>query len=82
MAGSPNTSWWKRAWQRWLRIATVIGDFQARVILSVFYFVIVLPFGLLVRLFMDPLSIKGRHTTTWTPFAIRTRTIEEAGRQA
>ena len=74
--------WRKRAWQRWLRIATVIGDFQARVFLSLFYFVIVLPFGLLVRLFADPLGIKGRRTTTWTDFADRTQTLDQAARQA
>ncbi len=65
-----------------MRIATVIGDFQARVIFSVFYFVIVLPFGLLVRLFIDPLGIKGRRSTTWTNFADRTQTLDQANRQA
>ena len=73
---------WKRAWQRWLRIATLIGDFQARVILSLFYFVIVLPFGLAVRLFTDPLGIKGRRTSTWTDFSDRSRTLEATRRQA
>ncbi|MCC7260998.1 MAG: hypothetical protein IT369_00615 [Candidatus Latescibacteria bacterium] len=82
MADPSHTSWWKRAWQRWLRIATVIGDFQARVVLSLFYFVIALPFGLLVRLFADPLGIKGRRTTTWTSFADRTQTLDQAARQA
>lgn len=74
--------WWRRAWQRWLRLATIIGDFQARLILSLFYFVIVLPFGLLVRLFADPLGIKGRRQGTWTPFPERSGTLEEARRQA
>ena len=73
---------WKRAWQRWLRLAAIIGDFQARVVLSLFYFVIVLPFGLLVKLFLDPLGIKGRRTTVWTDFANRTQTIDQASRQA
>jgi len=76
------TPWWKRAWRRWLKIATLIADFQARLTLSLFYFVIVLPFGLLVRLFLDPLGIKGRRSTTWTSFSDRTRTLEQAGRQA
>lgn len=73
---------WKRAWQRWLRIATIIGDFQARVIFSLFYFVIVLPFGLAVRLFADPLGIKGQRSTTWTDFPDRSRTLEATRRQA
>jgi hypothetical protein len=75
-------SFWKRAWLRWLRIATLIGDFQARLILSLFYFVVVLPFGLAVRLFADPLGIKGRRQSTWTPFPERSGTLEAASRQA
>jgi hypothetical protein len=52
----------KRAWQSWKRIAHKIGNFQARVFLSVFYGLIVLPFGLAARLFCDPLHIKKRPT--------------------
>jgi len=36
----------KRGWQAWKRIAHKIGNLQARVLLTVFYGVIVLPFGL------------------------------------
>ena len=52
----------KRLWQGWKRIAHKIGNFQARVFLSVFYGLIVLPFGLAARLFCDPLRIKKRPT--------------------
>jgi len=41
-------------------IAEAIGNFMNRLILSLFYFVIVLPFGLGVRLFSDPLRIKKK----------------------
>jgi len=50
----------KRLWKSWKEIAGYIGDFQARVILTVFYFVVLAPFGLLVRIFSDPL---GRRNT-------------------
>jgi hypothetical protein len=52
----------QRWWQAWKRIAHKIGNFQARVFLTVFYFVIVLPFGLAIRIFADPLRIKKRPT--------------------
>ena len=52
----------KRAWQGWKKIAHVIGNFQARVLLTVFYGVLVLPFGLAARLFSDPLRIKKKPT--------------------
>jgi len=52
----------KRAWQAWKRIAHKIGNFQARVLLTVFYAVLVLPFGIATRLFSDPLRIRRRPT--------------------
>ena len=72
---------WRRAWARWMRIAGVIGDFQSRVVLSLFYFVIVFPFGLVVRLFGDPLKIRRRRETGWTDFVARAETVEEGKRQ-
>ncbi len=52
----------KRVWQAWTRLAHKIGNFQARVLLTVLYAVLVLPFGIIVRLFADPLRIKKRPT--------------------
>jgi hypothetical protein len=48
----------KKGWAAWKKLAHTIGNFQARVILSVFYAVLVLPFGLAARWFTDPLRIK------------------------
>jgi len=50
----------KNAWQAWKRIAHKIGNFQARVLLTIFYAVLVLPFGVAVRFLSDPLQIKRR----------------------
>ena len=47
-------------WNRWLVLAQKIGKFQSRIVLTMVYFVIVLPFGLGVRLFADPLRIRRR----------------------
>jgi hypothetical protein len=54
----------KRALERWKVIAHKIGDFQSRLILSVFYFVIFAPFALGLKLFSDPLQLKTFHG--WT----------------
>lgn len=48
----------KRVWARWKVIAHAIGNFQARVLLTLFYFVIVPPFALVVKLAKDPLSLR------------------------
>lgn len=50
----------KRMWEVWKRIAHKIGNFQARVILTIFYAVLMFPFGMAARLFSDPLRIKRR----------------------
>jgi hypothetical protein len=44
----------RELWRRWKALAHIIGNVQARILLTVFYFVIVPPFALLVRLFKDP----------------------------
>jgi hypothetical protein len=54
----------KRLWTSWKRIARKIGDFQARVILGVFYFVILAPFTLIVRS-SDPLAMGGKRRSGW-----------------
>lgn len=46
------------AWESWKVVARQIGTFQAQVLLTVLYSVFVLPFGLCVRLFTDPLRTK------------------------
>ncbi len=45
-------------WQGWKRLAHRIGDAQARFILTVFYFLILAPFALVIRWRSDPLSLR------------------------
>jgi hypothetical protein len=52
----------KALWNSWKRLAHKIGNFQARVLLTILYAIVVLPFGLIVHLFSDPLHIKSRPT--------------------
>jgi hypothetical protein len=48
----------RRTWERWKVIAHVIGNFQARLLLSVFYFIIVPPFAMIVKTWKDPLALR------------------------
>jgi hypothetical protein len=57
----------RRIWEGWKKIARKIGDFNARVILTVFYLVLLMPFAILVKLFTDPLEIKKNARTGWLP---------------
>lgn len=72
----------QRAWQLWKRVGQAIGDFIARIILSVFYFTIVVPFGLGVRLLSDPLHLKTHSTrSSWLERETRDHTLQDARRQ-
>ena len=48
----------RRTWERWKVIAHIIGNFQARVLLSIFYFLVVPPFALIVKIYRDPLHLR------------------------
>jgi hypothetical protein len=69
-----------RAWQTWLRVGQKIGDFIARIVLSLFYFTVLVPFALIVRLFGDPLDIKPGHSA-WVARSTPEPTIEVCRRQ-
>lgn len=56
----------KRLWQRWEDFSKRMGSFQSRIILSLFFFIFITPFGLGVRIFSDPLNIKwGVRKSYW-----------------
>ena len=54
-----------RLWEGWKRVAKKIGDVQARIILTVFYILVVGPFALAIRWFGDPLAIKHGTRKGW-----------------
>jgi hypothetical protein len=41
-----------------------VGDFQARLLLTVLYFTLLVPFGLPISLFGDPLQTRGRRAAS------------------
>jgi hypothetical protein len=47
----------RRAWEGWKRFGKKVGDLQARVLLTFFYFVILAPFALVMR-GADPLALR------------------------
>lgn len=50
---------WSRLWAGWKRVAHQIGNVQSRLLLMVFYFVVVAPVALVFRLTKDPLKRKA-----------------------
>jgi hypothetical protein len=70
----------KSLWSAWKRLAHKIGNFQARVILTILYAVVILPFGVATRLFSDSLAIKHR-PTKWLDRAPETHDMSWAQKQ-
>jgi hypothetical protein len=73
---------WKRTWARWKAFSLRMGSFQSRIILSFVYFAFILPFGLGVRLFSDPMRIRKRKVPShWLPKKETPAVLEEFKRQ-
>jgi len=69
------------AWRGWKRFGRKVGDFQAHALLTLFYFVVVPPFALVIRLSADPLRSGSGAPTAWRPRAPATGTALERGRR-
>jgi hypothetical protein len=68
------------AWSRFTIIGALVGDANARVISFLFYFTVLVPFGLISTLFTDPLRMKD-NTPQWLDRAPVPNDIESAKEQ-
>ena len=55
---------WRIAWERFGLNSSIVADANGRLIATLFYFSILVPFGLLSSIFMDPLRTK-RNESSW-----------------
>ena len=79
---SQEASFMRRLWEGWKSFAAEMGNYQGRLLLVIFYFVVVTPFGVIVRLFSDPLKTKSIHSSSfWQNQSETSSDIEEARRQ-
>lgn len=68
-------------WARWTRVAHAIGTFQARLLLTVLYLLLLPPFALVARLSADPLRLRRATTPAWLPRPRQSPTLEDGRRQ-
>jgi hypothetical protein len=71
----------KDFWHGWKAFGQFLGDWLARVVLTIFYFSVLIPFGVGVRLFGDPLHIKSIPDELWRSRQTGDQTLEETMRQ-
>jgi hypothetical protein len=69
-----------KLWEGWKKFGHAFGNLQARVLLTVIYAVLILPFGFLVRCFSDSLRTKKR-TEAWLDHPAISNDLNEARRQ-
>jgi hypothetical protein len=72
----------KKFWRGWMKFGHFMGDIVGRVVMTLFYFTLLLPFGVIVTLFSDPLDRKRTNQPpAWHARTTGDRTLEEARRQ-
>jgi hypothetical protein len=74
--------WWRLIWLRWMHFSARFGNYQSRALLACLYFSVVLPFGIAVRLFGNPLDTRTPPATSaWHKWMMSSKTMDEARRQ-
>lgn len=72
----------RRWWKGWKTFTAEISNYQGRTLLAFFYFIVVTPFGILVRLFSDPLRLRRvGGSSFWVERQPLNQGIEEAREQ-
>ena len=70
----------RKFWHAWKRFGQFMGDLIGRLVLTVFYFTLFMPFGLGVRFFGDPLALRGRGPSNWLERTTKDLTLEDTRR--
>lgn len=72
----------RKLWQSWGNFSKRMSDFQSRIVLSLFFFVVVSPFALAVKMFSDPLRIRYQGNKSHWLLRMRTEiSLEQFRRQ-
>ncbi|MFQ5612376.1 MAG: hypothetical protein ACE5H9_09610 [Anaerolineae bacterium] len=72
----------RKIWEGWKAVGRFIGNLLARIVLTLFYFTVFVPFGLGASLFGDQLGIKTVPDRLWRPRETPVDTLDTARRQA
>jgi hypothetical protein len=68
----------QKFWKKWLRFGEILGNLFARIILTIFYFTIFIPFAGVALLFEDRLHVKKVPSSFWHLRENRVDTLESA----
>jgi hypothetical protein len=71
----------RRAFEHWKRAAHAIGVVQTRFLMFVMFVLMILPTGMLMRAFRDPLHLHRRKGGNWSPAKQEKPGLDTARRQ-
>jgi hypothetical protein len=66
----------KRLWHRWVDLSRRMCSFQSRIMLSLFFFILISPAAMMIKVLKDPLQIKKKKVMG-SYWSIRTQKSEE-----
>ncbi len=81
LAASTPTSFVRLAWAHWKKVAHAVGVVQTRVLMVIFYFIVVLPIGLVMRLVGDPLHLRRPAGSNWSEHRHQEPSVDSARQQ-
>lgn len=70
----------RKFWHAWKRFGQFMGDLIGRLVLTVFYFTLFMPFGVGVRLLGDPLALRRRDGSKWLERTTQDLTLKDLRR--
>ena len=70
----------RKIWHAWKRFGQFMGDLIGRLVLTVFYFTLFVPFALGVRLFGDPLAMRSEVRAKWLERTSHDQTLDDSRR--
>ena len=72
-----------RIWDLWKKFARSLARIQTQILLTLFYFLIFVPFGLIMKLFRaDPLAIRPKNRSNWRHIESGRFDIDRASHQS
>lgn len=69
-----------RMWAFWVKFGHALGTFNARAILTLFYWTVFAAYAIAMKPFVDPLHLKCRHV--WLDRKTRDLTLDDARKQS
>ena len=70
----------RKVWHAWKQIGQWIGDQLGRIVLTLFYFTLFVPFALGVRIWGDPLAMRQKGGVNWLERQTHDLTLDDSRR--